>query len=136
MSVVATLKSLLKNQYVLYALIAVSAVQVYGFYAMEDTQCLSLFVIASLGSYLFSKNHAVNLLAGLLATNFLFAGKCVREGMKGDEEGEEEEGDEDELEEMGHMEGLGHAEGEEEASEEGEEKEPEGEEATEGFASF
>ena len=133
MSVQATLKSLLKNQYVLYALIAVSAVQVYGFYAMEDTQCLSLFVIASLGSYLFSKNHAVNLLAGLLATNFLFAGKCVREGMKGEEEGEEEEGDEDELEEMVQMEGM---EGEKEASEEGEEKEPEGEEATEGFASF
>lgn len=86
-----SVSSILAHKYTLYALVAVSALQLYGFYAVSDVQCLSLFLVVALAARVFDKRNTVALLAGLVATNFLFAGKCVREGFAGEEEEETED---------------------------------------------
>ena len=52
---------LLKNKYVLYALLVIGIVNVLGYVALQDYNSLALFVVMGLLSSYFSKNMSVNL---------------------------------------------------------------------------
>lgn len=86
MDVMKLAKSMLKNQYVLYAVMAVSALQLMGYFSINDPECLVLFVLSALASRAFSTNMVVNLGVALAASNVLFAGKCARRVVEGFQE--------------------------------------------------
>lgn len=92
MDVMKLAKSMLKNQYVLYAVMAVSALQLMGYFSINDPECLVLFVLSALASRAFSTNMVVNLGVALAASNVLFAGKCARRVVEGMQEKEPMEG--------------------------------------------
>ena len=87
MDVMKLAKSMLKNQYVLYAVMAVSALQLMGYFSINDPECLVLFVLSALASRAFSTNLVINLGVALAASNVLFAGKCARRVVESFQEG-------------------------------------------------
>jgi hypothetical protein len=76
-------KGLLDNKYALYAVIAMSAMQVMGYFTVNDPECLVLFVLVAMASRAFSKNMLINLGSAIVASNVLFAGKCVKKVAEG-----------------------------------------------------
>ncbi len=118
MDVMKLAKSMLKNQYVLYAVIAVSALHLMGYFSINDPECLVLFVLSALASRAFSTNMVVNLGVALLASNVLFAGKCTRHVVEGMKEGLECGEGEDEVEIDGEKQCVPAANSESESSEE------------------
>jgi hypothetical protein len=90
MDVMKMLKGLLNNKYALYAVIAMSAMQVMGYFTVNDPECLVLFVLVAMASRAFSKNMLINLGSAIVASNVLFAGKCVKKVAEGFAEGMEE----------------------------------------------
>jgi hypothetical protein len=110
------LQKILRDKYVLYVTFFIALTNVIGYLGMGDYDSLIFFISVGVLSTFFSKNMTVNLIIAIAATNILFAGERIREGLKNkkkkkkkkdsDEEdkengengenGEEDEEDEDE----------------------------------------
>ena len=89
------LKSLLKSKLVLYTTFAAALLHVLGYMAVDDDKALLFFIAVGLLTTFFSKNMIVVLAVAIVATNILFAGNAVREGLtnaKADEEEDEKSG--------------------------------------------
>lgn len=75
------LKSLLKSKLVLYTTFAVALLHVLGYMAVDDDKALLFFIAIGVLTTFFSKNMIVVLVVAVVATNVLFAGNAVREGL-------------------------------------------------------
>lgn len=78
-------KGLLKNKFVLYAVLFIAITNVLGYLAMDDYQSLILFIAVGVLSTYFSKNMIINLGSAILLTA-VFSTRHMVEGMtsKGD----------------------------------------------------
>lgn len=85
------LKSLLKSKLVLYTTFAVALLHVLGYMAVDDDKALLFFIAVGLLTTFFSKNMIVVLVVAIVATNVLFAGNAVREGLTNAKAVEEED---------------------------------------------
>jgi len=72
---------ILTNKYFLYFVVFLSVTNVIAYLANNKLNAVFFFAIISLLTTYFSKNMAVVLLVGLLATNFLISAKVIREGL-------------------------------------------------------
>lgn len=72
---------ILKNKYVLYAVLFIAITNVLGFLQRQDFRSLSMFIVIGLLSTHFSKNMTVNLLMAIVITNLVNSSKSLREGM-------------------------------------------------------
>ena len=71
MRILSELKKITSNVYFLYAIVALSFVQLMGYIAYHQTNAVALFVLVALLTYQFSKNMAVVLAVSLLCTNIV-----------------------------------------------------------------
>ena len=86
-------EQLLKNKYVLYAVLFVAITHVLGYLTIRDYRSLTLFVAIGLLTTHFTKNMTVTLLSAIVFTG-MFATSNLLEGMThGEEEDKEEESD-------------------------------------------
>jgi len=76
------LEKILTNKYVLYAVLFIAITNVVGYLAVEDYDSLIFFICIGVLSTFFSKNMIINLGVSIIATNIIFAGNRIREGMK------------------------------------------------------
>ena len=79
------LPAILKNKYVLYAVLFFAITNVLGFLQRNDFESLTIFVAIGLLSTHFSKNMTVNLLVAMIGANVIKGSGFIREGMTGDE---------------------------------------------------
>ena len=77
-------KGLLKNKYVLYAVLFIAVTNVLGYLAVDDYKSLTLFIAVGVLSTYFSKNMIVNLGSAILITA-LFSARGMVEGMTSEE---------------------------------------------------
>ena len=84
---------LLKNKIVYYVVVIVAFLHLVGYMSIRHFDALGFFVAVGILSTFFSKNKVVNMLIAVVATNLMYTGSFIREGMK--EGVEEKEGDEE-----------------------------------------
>ena len=78
------LGSLLKNKYLCWAVMALSALTILGYVSSRAWECLVLFVAVAYGVNTFvHENTTVALLSALFAANFLFGCGRVKENATG-----------------------------------------------------
>ena len=82
MSLATEASKLLTNKYFLYFMVFLAATNVLGYLVTNKLNAVIFFALVSLLTYQFSKNMAVILLVGIIATNFLMANKTMREGLE------------------------------------------------------
>lgn len=82
MSLATEASKLLTNKYFLYFMVFLAATNVLGYLVTNKINAVIFFALVSLLTYQFSKNMAVILLVGIIATNFLMANKRMREGLE------------------------------------------------------
>jgi len=82
------LPAILKNKYVLYAVLFFAITNVLGFLQRKDFESLTIFIAIGLLSTHFSKNMAVNLIIAMIGANVIKGSGFIREGFK---EGKDEE---------------------------------------------
>ena len=74
---------LLTNKYVLYVVLFLAITNILGYLSIGDFHSLIFFVAVGFLTNYFSKNMVVILGTAMLATNFLFASKKLKEGLMG-----------------------------------------------------
>ena len=74
---------LLTNKYVLYAVLFLAITNILGYLSIGDFHSLIFFIAVGFLTNYFSKNMVVILGTAMLATNFLFASKKLKEGLMG-----------------------------------------------------
>jgi hypothetical protein len=84
------LQDLLKNKYVLYAVLFLAITNVLGYLTVRDYRSLAMFASIGVLSTYFSKNMIVNLGVAMLFTNVFFANNLL-EGLKNKDESEEDD---------------------------------------------
>ena len=84
------LPAILKNKYVLYAVLFFAITNVLGFLQRKDFESLTIFIAIGLLSTHFSKNMTVNLIIAMIGANVVKGSGFIREGMKGDKKPEED----------------------------------------------
>ena len=89
------LPAILKNKYVLYAVLFFAITNVLGFLQRKDFESLTIFIAIGLLSTHFSKNMTVNLIIAMIGANVIKGSGFIREGMKGDKKEKKEEIKED-----------------------------------------
>lgn len=72
---------LLTNKYFLYFIVFLASTNILGYLVTNKLNAVIFFALVTLLSYQFSKNMAVILLIGIIATNFMMSNKMMREGM-------------------------------------------------------
>ena len=82
MSLATEASKLLTNKYFLYFMVFLAATNVLGYLVTNKVNAVIFFALVSLLTYQFSKNMAVILLVGIIATNFLMANRRMREGLE------------------------------------------------------
>lgn len=85
------LPAILKNKYVLYAVLFFAITNVLGFLQRKDFESLTIFIAIGLLSTHFSKNMTVNLIIAMIGANVIKGSGFIREGMKGDKKEKKEE---------------------------------------------
>ena len=88
------LPAILKNKYVLYAVLFFAITNVLGFLQRKDFESLTIFIAIGLLSTHFSKNMTVNLIIAMIGANVVKGSGFIREGFK---EGTDEEEKEKEI---------------------------------------
>lgn len=78
------LPAILKNKYVLYAVLFFAITNVLGFLQQRDFESLTIFIAIGLLSTHFSKNMVVNLLVAMIGANVVKGSGFIREGFDGD----------------------------------------------------
>ena len=91
---------LLKNKIVYYVVVVAAFLHLVGYMSIRNFDALGFFVAVGLLSTFFSKNKVVNMLIAIVATNLMYTGSFIREGLENKNEEEDEE-DEDAKEEEG-----------------------------------
>ena len=92
---------LVTNKYFLYFIVFLAGTNVFAYLVTKNTNAIVFFALVGLLTYQFSKNMAIVLLIALIATNFMMAGKQIKEGLENNESSEKDEKDEkDEKEKM------------------------------------
>jgi len=76
------LPAILKNKYVLYAVLFFAITNVLGFLQRKDFESLTIFIAIGLLSTHFSKNMTVNLLVAMIGANVVKGSGFIREGFK------------------------------------------------------
>ena len=76
------LNKLLKNKIVYYVVLALTALNVLGYFSMRSWECIVLFSAVAYSANCYCKNMTVALLAGLFVSNFVFGCNRVKEGFK------------------------------------------------------
>jgi hypothetical protein len=91
----------LHNKYVLYFILFISIINLYGLVSMGDMVTPAIFILVGFLTSFFSKNMMIVLLFGLLISNIFKLGSSLRmsEGLDDGEYKEDDEGLEDEDEE-------------------------------------
>jgi hypothetical protein len=84
------LQDLLKNKYVLYAVLFLAITNVLGYLTVRDYRSLTMFASIGVLSTYFSKNMIVNLGVAMLFTNVFFANNLL-EGLKNKDDSEEDD---------------------------------------------
>ncbi len=84
------LPAILKNKYVLYAVLFFAITNVLGFLQRKDFESLTIFIAIGLLSTHFSKNMTINLLVAMIGANVVKGSGFIREGFK-EGKGEEED---------------------------------------------
>lgn len=82
MSFASEASKLLTNKYFLYFIVFLAVTNVLGYLVTNKLNAVIFFALVSLLTYQFSKNMAVVLLVGVIATNFLMANRRMREGLE------------------------------------------------------
>jgi uncharacterized membrane protein YciS (DUF1049 family) len=82
MSFASEASKLLTNKYFLYFMVFLAATNVLGYLVTNKLNAVIFFALVSLLTYQFSKNMAIVLLVGIIATNFLMANRRMREGLE------------------------------------------------------
>jgi hypothetical protein len=82
MSFSSEASKLLTNKYFLYFMVFLAVTNVLGYLVTNKLNAVIFFALVSLLTYQFSKNMAVVLLVGVIATNFLMANRRMREGLE------------------------------------------------------
>ena len=77
-----TLKKLMTNKYVLYAVLFISITNILGYLMVKDFESLALFIALGMITSYFSKNMIIILGVAMVGTNFVFASNKIREGFK------------------------------------------------------
>ena len=97
------LQKILRDKYVLYVTFFIALTNVIGYLGMGYYDSLIFFISVGVLSTFFSKNMTVNLIIAIAATNILFAGERIREGLKNKKKkkkkkkgGDDENGEDDE----------------------------------------
>ena len=85
------LPAILKNKYVLYAVLFFAITNVLGFLQRNDFESLTIFFAIGLLSTHFSKNMTVNLLVAMIGANVIKGSGFIREGFDGEKKAEKEE---------------------------------------------
>jgi hypothetical protein len=78
-----TLPKMLNNKYVLYVVLFLAITNILGYLSIGDFHSLIFFVATGFLTTYFSKNMVVVLGTAMVATNFLYAGKKMKEGLMG-----------------------------------------------------
>tara|TARA_B100001093_G_scaffold519294_1_gene607585 strand:- start:2167 stop:2724 length:558 start_codon:yes stop_codon:yes gene_type:complete len=76
------LNKLLKNKIVYYVVLALTALNVLGYFSMRSWECIVLFSAVAYSANCYCGNMTVSLLAGLFVSNFVFGCNRVKEGFK------------------------------------------------------
>ena len=75
------INKLLKNKIVYYAVLVASFLHLVGYMSNRNIDAILFFVAVGLLSTFFSKNKVVNMLIAIIATNLMFVGSFLREGL-------------------------------------------------------
>ena len=78
------LPAILKNKYVLYAVLFFAITNVLGFLQRKDFESLTIFIAIGLLSTHFSKNMTINLLVAMIGANVVKGSGFIREGFDGE----------------------------------------------------
>ena len=78
------LEKILKSKLLFYVAVVLMIVNVVGYVSVGSMECVVIFAIATYISNHFTKNRAVDILAGLFIANILFGCGRVKEGFKED----------------------------------------------------
>ena len=78
------LEKILKSKLLFYVAVVLMIVNVVGYVRVGSMECVVIFAIATYISNHFTKNRAVDILAGLFIANILFGCGRVKEGFKED----------------------------------------------------
>ena len=89
---IMNIEQLLKNKYVLYAVLFVALSHVLGYLTVRNYRAVTLFVSVGLLTTYFTKNMIVTLLTAIVFTNLFATGK-VLEGITNNEDAEDEDND-------------------------------------------
>jgi hypothetical protein len=91
----------LNNKWILYFVLFVSVIDLFNFYKIGDVTAIAIFIIVGFLTTYFSKNMLVILVISIAVTHIARYGNASLEGMKAEEEEEEEgmTGEEEELDE-------------------------------------
>jgi len=84
------LQDLLKNKYVLYAVLFLAITNVLGYLTVHDYRSLAMFASIGVLSTYFSKNMIVNLGVAMIFTNVFFANNLL-EGLKNKDDSEDDD---------------------------------------------
>jgi uncharacterized membrane protein YciS (DUF1049 family) len=84
---------LVTNKYFLYVILFLAVTNVFAYLVTNNTNAIVFFALIGLLTYQFSKNMAIVLLIALIATNFMMAGKRIKEGLENNESSEKDEKD-------------------------------------------
>ena len=76
------LTKLLKNKFLFYIVLALSAINVLGYFSMRSWECIVIFSAVAYSANCYGGNMTVALLAGLFTSNFVFGCNRVKESFK------------------------------------------------------
>ena len=74
-------EKIIKNKYLYYAACVLAAINLLGYVSQGSMECIIVFGIATYAAHHFTKNRAVDIFAGLFASNVLFGCGRIKEGM-------------------------------------------------------
>jgi len=78
------LEKILKSKLLFYVAVVLMIVNVVGYVSVGSMECVVIFAVSTYISNHFTKNRAVDILAGLFIANILFGCGRVKEGFKED----------------------------------------------------
>ena len=77
------LPKVFSNKYALYIVLFLAVTNILGYLSIGDVHSLIFFLAVGFLTTYFSKNMVVVLVVAMLATNFLYAGRKMKEGLLG-----------------------------------------------------
>jgi hypothetical protein len=78
-------EKIIKNKYLYYAACVLAAINLLGYVSQGSMECIIVFGIATYAAHHFTKNRAVDIFAGLFASNVLFGCGRIKEGLTSNE---------------------------------------------------